>query len=47
MIFAAATTLLVVCTTMFAAIPFLLAERNQRRRTRAMRKNLVKRAKAS
>jgi hypothetical protein len=44
MLAVAATTILVVCATMVAAIPFLLAERHQRRRSRAMRKSLGKRA---
>jgi hypothetical protein len=47
MLSVATTTLLVVCVTMVAALPFLLAELNQRRRTRAMKENPVKRVRAS
>jgi hypothetical protein len=44
MLSAAAALVLIVCATLVAAIPFLLAEREQRRRSRAMRKSLPKRA---
>jgi len=36
MLAAAATTLLVVCATLLAATPYLLAERAQRRSTRRL-----------
>lgn len=47
MLFATATTILVVCATLVAAIPFLHAERQQRRRTRAMQETEVKRPRIS
>ncbi len=47
MLFATATTILVVCATLIAAIPFLHAERQQRQRTRAMQEKQMKRARIS
>lgn len=38
MLAAAATTVLVLCATLLAATPLVLAERTQRRRSDAMRK---------
>ena len=41
MLFAIATTVLVVFATLIAAIPFIHADRLQRRRSRALRKTDV------
>jgi hypothetical protein len=43
----AETALFVVGLTLLAALPFLFAERRQRRYSRAMQKNVIKRARAS
>lgn len=46
MLSAAAAMLLVLGATMVAAIPFLLAERERKRRSRAMQTSLANRARA-